>query len=129
MRLRTIFGFERFMPKAKKTEEKAKKATVEEKAVAPKKETKKAAPKAPAMKVGLEHLPDPDLSDLELGEFITASYHAMLGRDPHELEMAHHMRTVDLHKRPRGDIHTDVRKGGEYQGRHELKGEGTLLGE
>lgn len=134
MRLRTIFGFERFMPKAKKTEEKAAKATVEEKA-APKEEVKKsapkakAAPKAPAMKVGLDHLPDPDLSPLELGEFITASYQAMLGRDPLDIEMTHHMKTVELHKRPRGDIHTDVRKGGEYQGRHALKGEGTLLGE
>jgi hypothetical protein len=81
------------------------------------------------MKVGLEHLPDPDLSTLDLNEFITASYHAMLGRDPHDLEREHHLRTVNLHKRPRADIHTDIRKGGEYQGRHALKGEGTLLGE
>ena len=124
MGLRTIFGFERFMATKKSSK---KTEPVEEKAV--KEEAKKAAPKAPSMKVGLEHLPDPDLSPLELGEFITASYHAMLGRDPHDLEMAHHMRTVELHKRPRADIHTDVRKGGEYQGRHALKGEGTLLGE
>lgn len=118
------------MPKAKKSEEKAEEAPVEEKA-APKEEVKKAAPKAkaPAMKVGLEHLPDPDLSPLELNEFITASYHAMLGRDPHDLEREHHLKTVERHKRPRADIHIDIRKGGEYQGRHALKGEGTLLGE
>lgn len=105
------------MPKAKKTEEKAAEATVEEKA-APKKEAVKAAPKAPAkpkMLVGLEHLPNPDTLGGDLGEFITLSYNAMLGRDPSEKELAHHTRTVETHKRPRTDIHTDIRKGGEYQ--------------
>ena len=132
MRLRTIFGFERFMAtkkKAPKAAKEPKEEVVEVPKEEVKEEVKKAAPKKAAMKVGLEHLPDPDLDPMQLAEFITASYHAMLGRDPLDVEMTHHLRTVEIHKRPRADIHTDVRKGGEYQGRHALKGEGTLLGE
>lgn len=125
MRLRTIFGFERFMATKKSSK---KTAPVEEKAVpeeevkkaVPKEEVKKAAPKAKAMKVGLEHLPDADTWGDDTAGFITASYHAMLGRDPTEKEMEHHTRTVERHKRPRADIQTDIRNGGEYQTLHPL---------
>jgi len=120
MRLRTTFGFERFMATKKKAPAKAAeepKEVVEEKK-APAKAKK--APAKPKMLVGLEHLPCPDMSTEELPAFITLSYHAMLGRDPLEVEMAHHLRTVERHKRPRTDIHIDIRKSGEYQGRHPL---------
>ena len=116
MRLRTTFGFERFM--ATKKSSKKTEAPVEEAAPVEEKPKAKAKPKAPAMKVGLEHLPDPDLSDLELKEFIVATYHAALGRDPLEAEMEHHIMTVELHRRPRADIHIDLKKSGEFQGRH-----------
>ncbi len=116
MRLRTIFGFERFMA-TKKSSKKAE-TPVEEEVVAPVEKKPKAKAKAPAMKVGLEHMPDSDTSPLELKEFITASYHAALGRDPLEAEMKHHIMTVELHRRPRADIHIDLKKSGEFQGRH-----------
>ena len=120
MRLRTIFGFERFMPKAKKA------AEAPEEAAAPVEEPKKAVPKKekapakPKMLVGLEHVPNADTWGDDTAGFITASYHAMLGRDPTEKEMEHHTRTVERHKRPRADIQTDIRNGGEYQTLHPL---------
>jgi len=132
MRLRTTFGFERFMAtkkKASKAAEEPKEEVVEEVVEAPKEEVKKAAPKAKALKADLSKLPDPDLSPLALKEFIIESYAAMLGREPLDIEMEHHLKTVERHKRPRSDIHIDIRKGGEYQGLHALKGEGSLLGE
>ncbi|MCH9834313.1 hypothetical protein K0U83_01565 [bacterium] len=130
MRLRTTFGFERFMATKKKAPkaEEPKEEVVE----APKEEVKKAAPKkaAPkALKPDLSNKPDADLSDLELEEFILQSYASMLGRKPLDMEMEHHIKTVTRHKRPRSDIHIDITKGGEYQGLWALKGEGTLLGE
>lgn len=117
MRLRTTFGFERFM--ATKKSSKKTEAPVEEAAAPVEEKPKaKAKAKAPAMKVGLEHMPDADTSPLELKEFIVATYHAALGRDPLEAEMKHHLMTVELHRRPRADIHIDLRKSGEFQGRH-----------
>jgi hypothetical protein len=112
--------------KAPKAAEEPKEEVVEEVVEAPKEEVKKAAPKA--LKADLSKLPDPDLSPLPLKEFITESYAAMLGREPLDLEMEHHIKTVERHKRPRSDIHIDIRKGGEYQGLHALNGEGSLLG-
>lgn len=123
MRLRTIFGFERFMATKKKAE-KAAKEPKEEIVEVPKEEVK-AAPKkekAPAkgkMLVGLEHKPHYDESQLKLKDFILASYHSMLGRDPTEGEMKHHLMTIEVHRRPRRDIHIDICKSGEYQGRHD----------
>tara|TARA_B100001094_G_C17592484_1_gene512643 strand:+ start:180 stop:530 length:351 start_codon:yes stop_codon:yes gene_type:complete len=113
MRLRTIFGFERFMA-TKKSSKKAEEPVVEK--AAPKKEK---APAKPKMLVGLEHKPHYDESQLELKDFIVASYHSMLGRDPTEGEMKHHLMTVEVHRRPRRDIHIDLCKSGEYQGRHD----------
>ena len=120
--------------KASKAAEEPKEEVVEEVVEAPKEEVKKAAPKkaapkAKALKADLSKLPDPDLSPLALKEFIIESYAAMLGREPLDIEMEHHLKTVERHKRPRSDIHIDIRKGGEYQGLHALKGEGSLLGE
>lgn len=94
-------------------EELVEEAPVVEEAPAPKKETKKekATPKKKELPDHVGYAGTPE-------EYTTEVFGVLLDREPKEVEMTHYVGLVKTHGFPLNEIVHQIKKGGEYQGKH-----------
>ena len=96
-------------------EETVEEVPVVEEAPAPKKESKKAAPKKKEMPEHVGYAGTPE-------EYTTEVHDVLLDREPSERELEYYAGLVTKHGFPLIEIAHQIKKSGEYQGKH-----GTFL--